>query len=222
MPCSCCLPSTDGIDRCFSRESKKYAKRYDRKGFEKVQTLLLTGLRQQRIEGTELLEIGFGVGTLHQQLLRDGAARAYGIEAAEGMLSIATERATEQGVGDRVTYRHGDFVRLAPEVPPVDVTLSDKVMCCYPDIEGFLRESLTRTRRVYAFVYPRNRWLMRAGFAAFIGVSRLLGWKFRPYWHSHALIEQRVAEAGFRKSYDAQSFAWWATVWVRTDAAQPV
>ncbi len=39
------------------------------------------------------------------------------------------------------------------------VTL-DRVVCCDPDAEALLRGAASRTRRLLAFSYPRDRWYM--------------------------------------------------------------
>ena len=46
---------------------------------------------QTGIADARLLEIGCGVGYLHQQLLRDGAQRALGVDISEEMLGQARE-----------------------------------------------------------------------------------------------------------------------------------
>jgi demethylmenaquinone methyltransferase/2-methoxy-6-polyprenyl-1,4-benzoquinol methylase len=67
--------------------------------------------------GETVLEIGLGTG---QALL--GLARAvgpqghvFGVDLSRGMLAVAGERLTEAGLGDRVTFIHGDARSLPIE-----------------------------------------------------------------------------------------------------------
>ena len=89
---SCCTSnSCSGTNIFFSRWSKSFAKRFRKKGLEKVQRYLLEGIRLEPVKDRHILDIGCGVGALHLTLLQEGAILATGIEAAEGMLEKAKE-----------------------------------------------------------------------------------------------------------------------------------
>jgi len=96
--------------------------------------------------------------------------------------------------------------------------LLDKVICCYPDAEGLIRESQAKTRRGYAFTIPRDRWWVRAGGVLTNLVLRLLGSSFRAYVHDPARIDGWLTGAGFRLRYKANTLNWIARVYVRAHA----
>ena len=104
---SCCCVSSGGIGKFFGHFARRYRRRYARRGFEATQRQLLEGLHQAGVAGARLLEIGCGVGYLHQQLLRDGAMRALGVDISEAMLAQARELARTAGLADRAEYRQG-------------------------------------------------------------------------------------------------------------------
>lgn len=213
MAC-CCLHNCD-TGRLFSRFARRYRKRYERKGFEPSQRQLLDGIRQAGIGGARLLEIGCGVGALHQRLLEEGAGSALGIDLSERMLSEARDAARVHGLAERTDYRQGDFVEFADTVDPAEITILDKVICCYPDAEGLVRKSLARTRRVYAYTIPRDRWFTRVGAELLAFGLRLLGSRFRSYVHDPKLVESWVRAAGFEKRYANRTFIWMTEVYVR-------
>lgn len=216
MTC-CCLHNVD-TGRFFSRFARRYRRRYLRKGFEPSQQQLLAGLRAAGVRDATLLEIGCGVGVLHQSLFEEGAARAVGIDLSERMIDEARTLARERGLDGRIDYRVGDFADLADRVEPADVTILDKVICCYPDAETLIERSLARTRRVYAYTIPRNRWFIRSVAAVGAGLLRMIGSQFRSYVHDPARIEAAVRAKGFRRAYENQTAIWLTRVYTRAAA----
>lgn len=212
---SCCCAPTSGIGKFFGHFARRYRRRYARRGFEPAQRQLVEGLRQTGFAGATLLEIGCGVGYLHQQLLREGAARALGVDISEDMLAQARALAREAGLTERTEYRAGDFVDLADSLGSADVALLDKVVCCYPDAEALVARSVSKTRRVYALTYPRDRRLNRAGARALNFFLWLLRSGYRTYIHDPRRIERWIADAGFKKHYENRTLLWLTQVYVR-------
>jgi SAM-dependent methyltransferase len=212
---NCCTAINADTGRFFSRFAGWYRWRFRLFGFERTQRQLIAGLRSGGIAGAELLEIGSGAGYLHRALLREGTARATGVDLSERMLTIAREEAAREGLSDRTTYSQGDFTLLGDQLPDADVTILDKVICCYPDWERLVERSLAKTRRLYAFTIPRDRGLVRAGL-------RLMRWGlnrtdccYQPFIHDPTQIETRVTENGFRRIYEAQTALWVIQVYAR-------
>jgi magnesium-protoporphyrin O-methyltransferase len=214
MPC-CCQSQVCGTGRFFSRFARRYRKRYLKKGLEDTQRQLVKGVTQAGVIGATLLEIGCGVGFLHQTLLKSGAASALGIDLSERLLAEAALLAREQGLAEHVHYRQGDFVELAGEVAPADITLLDKVVCCYPDAAALVNASLAKTRRVYALTYPRDRLITRLGVRLMACLFWLVRSPVRNYVHDPVQIETWVRAAGFRKAYQNQTLLWLTQVYVR-------
>jgi magnesium-protoporphyrin O-methyltransferase len=160
---SCCCPHSNSANRFFSFFAGRYRKRFEKKGFEPSQKQLMEGLEQAGYQGAKILEIGSGVGHLHQTLLEKGASSAIGVDLASKMIEEARRWAGQRQLAGRVEYVEGDFMEINQSVPEVDVTILDKVVCCYPDADGLVHASLNKTRRVYALTYPRNRWYVRFG-----------------------------------------------------------
>ena len=75
--------SAGKIFSLFARGSRK---RLEKKGFEDSQRKLVEGLKQVGFDNATLLEIGCGVGYLHQSLLEQGALTAVGIDLAPKIL----------------------------------------------------------------------------------------------------------------------------------------
>lgn len=217
---SCCCPHARSAGRFFSLFARRYRKRFEKKGFEPSQKQLLAGVEQAGFSSATLLEIGSGVGHLHQTLLERGAASAVGIDLAPDMVAEARAWAVERGLDSRTHYLEGDFMELADRIEAAEVTLLDKVVCCYPDADGLVHRSLEKTRRVYALTYPRNRWFIRLGAAVAAFLLWLIRSDFRPYVHEPALIEAWITAQGFEKRYQNHTFVWLTQVYEKSPATR--
>ena len=213
---SCCCPHSNSANRFFSFFAGRYRKRFEKKGFEPSQKQLLEGLQQAGYEDARILEIGSGVGHLHQTLLEQGANSAVGIDLASKMICEAQQWANDRGLTDRTSYIEGDFMEIFEAVKDADVTVLDKVVCCYPDADGLVHKSLARTNRVYALTYPRNRWYVRAVMGVTAWVMKIMRSDFRSYVHDPELIEKWIREAGFDKIYQNNNLVWLTQVYVKS------
>ena len=96
---NCCSRHIGAAQTCFGWMSKRYERRYRRKGLDDNQLQLVRELESMGLDGLTLLEVGCGVGALHQTLLEKGASTATGIDLAPRMLQLAESRAKEREYG---------------------------------------------------------------------------------------------------------------------------
>ena len=214
---NCCGQVRD-TGRFFSFFADRYCRRLKKKGFERSQQQLMAALEAVGFADRTVLEIGCGVGHFHQTMVERGAVSAVGVDLASRMIALARQWAQERGIGDRVRYVEGDFVACHPSIPVCDVTVLDKVICCYPAMEALVDTSLARTRRVYAYTIPRPRWWVRAAMALGRGLMAVLGSQFRSYVHDPAAVAARVTAAGFRLVQTSQTAVWMSCVYVKDEA----
>ena len=212
---NCCCPHANSASRFFSFFAGRYRKRFEKKGFEPSQKHLMEGLQEAGFDDATILEIGSGVGHLHQTLLERGASSATGIDLAPRMIEEARHWAEERGLADRTRYMEGDFMEIRESMPDADITILDKVVCCYPDADGLVHASVAKTRRVYALTYPRDRWYTRLGMGFIALIMKIVRSDFRPYVHSPVEIERWITEAGFQKHYQNQNLVWLTQVYVK-------
>ena len=210
-----CCSNVKEASRFFSWFARRSGKHYRKRGLGKNQQKLAAAIEEAGIEGASLLDIGCGVGYLHQSLLRSGAATATGVDLSEKMLFEARALAAEQSLGDRTRYFPGDFVVMAGDLPIADVTILDKVVCCYPDAETLVGRSLEKTRRIYALTYPRAHLFNRIMTEVEALCMKVIRCDFRPYVHDPGRIEEWIEAAGFRKQTQHRSWLWLAEVYVR-------
>lgn len=211
----CCRPGSSEAARFFSWFANRSGRHYRKKGLGKIQQQLASAIKEAGIQGASLLDIGCGVGYLHQSLLKDGAAKAVGVDLSEKMLFEARALAAEQSLADRTEYIVGDFVAMAADLAPADVTILDKVVCCYPDAKTLVERSLEKTESIYALTYPRDHLLNRVLTGIEALFMRIIRCDFRPFVHDPNSIERWIEQGGFHKRSQHQSWIWLTQVYAR-------
>lgn len=214
---SSCSPGGDccGTNAFFSRWSRYYARRFRSGGLEPVQKYLLDGIAAEPIDASTVLDIGCGVGSLHLSLLQRGAATSVGVDLSEGMLQEARNFAETLGLKERTEYINGDFAALASSITACDITVLDKVVCCYEDIRSLVISSTGKTKRVYALTHPKENILMKGLFKGHVALARIFGWSFHPFWHDWATMKSLIIAQGFTLAYDRSTLAWHVLVFRR-------
>jgi magnesium-protoporphyrin O-methyltransferase len=208
----CCVDATAEF---FDKQARRSEKYFRKKGLRKEQEYLVEGIRQNGVENAAILEIGCGVGAVHLSLLEAGAGKATGIDMSERMIAAARRLSEEKQVAQHASYVRGDFVAMHGATQVADVTILDKVLCCYENVHELIAYSTAKTRQLYAVSYPRQHWLAKRMFRSVVALAKLFRWKFHPYYHEPAIIQNAIASKGFEKSYERQTLIWVIQVFKR-------
>ena len=217
----CCSPGDDPrYDRQFdARHAADKLRAYRRNGPAAMTRHLIDALAAGGVVGLTVLDIGGGVGAVHHELIRAGAAHAVDVDASRAYIAASMEEAQQQGHLDRMRYLGGDFVRLADDVEPADLVALDRVICCYPDVKALVARSSALARRRYGLVYPRDTWLARVGIAIENLGHRLSGSPFRAYVHRTAEVDAILAAHGFVARARRSNLVWQMAVYERSGGA---
>lgn len=201
-----------GCDGGFEIFDEKTAEedldRYRRHGPDETTAMLVGMIRDRGVGGSDLLDIGGGIGVVDHELLAAGAGRAVLVDASPAAVEAARGEARRRGTLERLEFVDGDFVSLASEVDVADVVTLDRVICCYPDVESLVRLSAMRARSLYGLVLPRDRRLLRWSLPLLNAWFRLRGFRYRTFLHANARVDELVAAAGLRPAREAQTFVW--------------
>ena len=201
----------------FSKEAAKYARRFERRGPDAAQRGMLKLLETDELEGRSVLDIGCGAGPMHVSLLVRGAGRAFGVDIAPAMIAQARRMATQSGFGERVEYRDGDFVQLAAQIPTHQITVLDKVVCCYEDIDAIVDRSVEKTEQTYVLSYPRAHVTLMMRLSSWLS-KRLFG-GFHPFVHDWGRLDQRILSHGFQRRRQANTLNWQIRLYGRLPVA---
>ena len=166
-----------------------------------------------------MLDVGAGVGGLSFELLAAGAERATAVEVAPAYLAAARDEANRRKLSHRLNLVSGDFVAIAGDIEPADVVAMDRVVCCYPACDVLLEAGARRSRRLFAFSYPRDRWYVRLVVTVQNLARALLRNPYRGFVHSRAAMEALLERQGFSRRQRHETLAWAADLYARRDDA---
>lgn len=213
---SCC--QCQGIEKQFAdKYVRRDLKRYRKKGARRTTRLLVAALKSGEIAGAQVLDIGGGVGAIQHELLTAGAARAVSVDAASAYVEAAQEEAARRDLAERIEFRQGDFVALAPEIPPADIVTLDRVICCFDEMEALVGASAERAQKRYGVVYPRDAWWVKMGFNTINFFLRLFRQEFRTFIHPTRAVEAIIRQKGLgNRVYYRTAGIWQVAVFARS------
>jgi magnesium-protoporphyrin O-methyltransferase len=195
--------------------ARSEAEGYFKKGIDKHARLIVEAVGARGVEGASVLEVGGGVGGLHLELLKRGAARATDVDVSAAYVAAAQSVAERLGVRARVDYHVADFAREAESVPEADVVVMHRVVCCYPDMPRLVTAAAQHARRLMALSFPREAWYMRV----FEKIMNFGMWimrsGFRFYLHSPDAILATAEAQGLRPFQQKSSWPWQIVVFER-------
>ena len=208
--CACAIGNEFG-----ERQARRDLAAYRRSGPDRTTAWLIDGLAAGGVAGATVLDIGAGVGAVHLALLEAGAVSAVDVDGSPAFVDVARAEARRVGRADDVRHETGDFVALASMIAPADLVALDRVVCCYPDMDALIRQSVARARRRYGLVYPLDTWWIRAGAAVLNTVARLARQRTRAYVHRTREVDALVRAGGFEPRVRRATLFWQVVVYER-------
>jgi len=205
-----------GIEELFSQQFvSKELTRYRKKGPDKTTRILTEAIKETGVDGLTLLDIGGGVGLIQYALLDAGVRQAMSVDASSEYLSAAKEEAQRRGLADRVSYQHGDFIKLAEEIAPADIVTLDRVICCYNDMEKLVNLSAERAGKLYGLVYPRDTWWVKV----MLAIENFFYWlrrsPYRAFVHPTQSVEDILGRNRLKRIVYHQTLVWQVAVYSR-------
>jgi magnesium-protoporphyrin O-methyltransferase len=214
----CGCPTDPRIARHFDARVADSSAKCQDPSLISISQRLRDALQSQDPAGKTVLELGCGRGALLLELVQAGVARATGVDLSPAGIDAARDRFERAQLSERVALSVGDAARI--QLERHDWVILDRVMCCYPDVEALLANTLPAARQIYAFSVPTSRgW---RGVAArleewFANAWNILRGQPCPgYVHDLDLIEQRLATAGFRLRHRDRLRLWHIAIYERT------
>jgi magnesium-protoporphyrin O-methyltransferase len=215
---ACACPADSRIARHFDTKTAERLAKGQNPGLVAVSQQLLAALLALDPAGRTVLELGCGRGGLLLGLVQAGVVSATGLDLSATSIDAARTRFEQAQLSDRAYLSVGDAAYVPLE--PHDWVILDRVMCCYPDIERLLANSLPAATQLYAFTVPTSRGWRGV-------VARLDEWienawntlRGRPcpgYVHDIDLIEERLASAGFRLRHRDRERLWHIAIYERS------
>jgi hypothetical protein len=213
MPEACCKPDYDAAFDAHT--ARRQAMAYRQQGATGTTRRLIDAITEAGVDGSTALDVGGGVGIIGLELLAAGADFSTEVEASRAYIAVAEHEARRRGFGERTTFRHGDFVEIAGEIPAADVVTLDRVVCCYGDWPAMVDRSVERARRLIGLVYPNDRWWVRLAIRIANLTLRMMRQSFRVYAHPERAIDARIRRAGFARRLHHRGWLWQTVLYQR-------
>jgi SAM-dependent methyltransferase len=208
-----------GIDTTFDRVlAEQQLARLRRRGPARTTRLLLDALVAHGVSGRSVLDIGGGVGAVQHALLDAGAAEAVNVDASAAYLAVCRAEAQRRGLDGRVHYFVGNFVELAPGIPPADIVTLDRVICCFDEMEVLVGLSAAKAASLYGVVYPRSAWWVRLGTALANLFLAVRGTPFRIFTHATSAVEDVIRAQGLGRIFHRTAGMWQVALFQRSAA----
>ena len=210
----CC--QCQGIENMFDKKAaKRQLKRYLKKGPSKTTSMLLDAIHKKGVQGLNFLDIGGGIGAIQYDLIKAGASNGTSIEASSSYISVVKEQRLQDGLSERVNFKHGDFTAMASDVESADIVTLDKVICCYDDMSELVRLSSKLARKIYAVIYPRDEWWTKLALPIMNFYPRIKGSSFRTFIHPTKKVEKIIFGNGLKRNYYATTLFWQVAIFTR-------
>jgi magnesium-protoporphyrin O-methyltransferase len=211
-----CCSHARGLNKLFDRRTANAeVRQYWKHGIDKHARKIVAALIDRGIGGASVLEVGGGIGGLHAELLKSGAARATDVDISQAYIEAAGSVAERLGIRERVEYREADFASAADEIAPADVVVMHRVICCYPDMPALVTAAARHANRLLALSFPHDAWYTRLGRQLFNAGMWLQRSGYRFYVHEPAAIQGVAATAGFAPVHRQASWPWRIVVFER-------
>jgi magnesium-protoporphyrin O-methyltransferase len=203
----CCNPR--GCDRFFGgRFARRVARRYRERGLDRTARRMVEFLDADGLAGATVLEIGGGVGEIQLELLKLGAGRTVNLELSPGYEAEAARLIREAGVDGRVERRLHDIAVDPAAIPPADIVILNRVVCCYPDYERLLSAAADHATRRLVFSHPPRNLASRAIVGAQNLSLRLTGREFRTFAHPPQAMLDVLERHGLRSAFRHRGVPW--------------
>ena len=211
-----CCSQCDGLERLFDeRTAERELLDYRRHGATDTTRALVETLTAHGVNDMTLLDIGGGVGAIQHLLAQAGVRQGVNVDASTAYQKAARREAQQIGYADRMTYQHGDFVALAPQIEPADIVTLDRVICCYPDMPALVNLSAARARRFYGLIFPRDVWWIKLARPLMNGFFRLQNNPFRFFVHPTEAVESLLRQQGMTRLFRRNMGMWQVMVYAR-------
>ncbi len=178
-------------------------------------------MRDEGIPERSVEDLGCGSGGFSVELLREGASTTVGFDLAPNMIQSATQLALLNGFGATAKFQVGNAATA--ELPPSDIVIMDKVLCCYSDWQPLLKNAIATSRTMIGFIVPRDEGIAKPAFRVGVRIvnyfARRKG-KILFYLHPLDRIDKTLRSSGFTLKKKQGSRLWLVFLYTRPEGSR--
>lgn len=215
-----CCENADGtkwISEHFDSRARDHCEEYQRNGLSPSSTILMRRLIDDGLSGRTILDLGCGSGQFSVEALKKGALSIVGMDLSPVMIATANRLAGESGFGLKAKFLVGDAAKQ--DHKNSDVVILDKVVCCYPSMEGLLSKASSACQERLGLIVPRDvgfaRVPVRIGVYVDNLIDRIRKNPARMYLHSLDRVDFLLRGFGLRRKIGTVAGFWLVLIYER-------
>ncbi len=193
----------------FDEKACDFCDRYKKSGLSQSSRLLMRFFEEEGITGKRILDLGCGAGAFAVETLKGRAGSVVGVDLSPEMIKTAGQLALANGFVAKAKFQLGNAATM--DLPPSDIVVMDKVICCYPEYGPLLRNAVGTGGGTVGFVVPRDAGLMIGPLR--LGVLIMNFFQRRRnqtqfYLHPLSAVDRLLRESGFERKHKAGARFW--------------
>jgi hypothetical protein len=190
------------------RIARRGLERYRSKGHDRLERRMVETAAHGGLQGSRVLEIGGGIGTMQAELLAAGAEHGEIVELVAAYAPYARELARERGLEARSAFRVLDVLDDPGGVEPADIVVLNRVVCCSPDGVRLTGLAARLARRTLVLSFPRDVFWIRTGIRFVNAGYWLRRSSFRVFAHRTAELLAAAEAEGVRVAESGRGTFW--------------
>jgi len=201
--------NTEGkIASFFNRESSHMEEHQKENGIPESMNEQVRALLDEEVES--VLDVGSGPGSLLLELAHGGVEDLVGMDLSPEMNTIAERRLKDEGF-ENIKIIQGSFLEEDLE-RQLEAISMHRVLCCHPNREGMLDQSMRYQPRLITLTIPRDWKILRLLVGGF-GIMARLTHSFRPYIHTQRRVDQQLQKHGYQVIKRHKGWMWVTTTY---------
>jgi hypothetical protein len=180
------------------RVARRSLEQYRSKGLGDLDRRLVEVASEGGLEGTRVLEIGGGIGTIQAELVEAGAEHGEVVELVSAWEPYARELARDKGLETRTSFRVADVLESPDSIEAADVVVLNRVVCCSPDGVQLAGAAARLTERTLVLSFPRHTFWFRLGVRALNAGMWVARRSFRIFAHPRDALIGAASSQGLR------------------------
>jgi magnesium-protoporphyrin O-methyltransferase len=204
-----CTTHCCGSESIFdAKKAQQHLKTYRKKGPDKFTTKLIESLSKYNLDNLSLLDIGGGIGVLQHELIKKGINKTTDVDASPEYIAVAKELMQENGNNEKMEFIYSDYNDCHHEVDNHDIVTLSRVVCCYPDVESLINNSIGKANKYYGLVYPTDHFITKVVIKLMNIIFYLKRNPFRTFVHSVDKMNAIITSHGFERVYLDNAMHW--------------
>jgi SAM-dependent methyltransferase len=179
------------LKQMITKDSKKSAESYKEKGLleDSAKEVVKIIVQHPYLRNNNYLDVGCGTGKVCFELVKNGAAKAIGIDLSDTDIEEAKQLARDLKLEDKTEFYVKNFFDITLDTE-VNGVILHMVLCCHPDLNSMLSKIIEIKSENVFITIPPGGFMARTIFKPFGWIVKIATGGVDFKFHSHKQIER--------------------------------